>query len=213
MHIQAVIFDLDGVIVKTDELHYRAWKKITDQEGIYFDKQINNRLRGVSRIKSLSILLERADRNYTTKEQANLAAKKNAYYVELLNSLSPKDILPQVMTVIKKLRSMDIKLAIGSSSKNAKTILKHLELLDTFDALADGNDIKHSKPHPDVFLVAAHKLKVDPRYCMVIEDAVVGIKAAKSIGMYAVAIGAATVSNRADFKISCISELVELLAD
>ena len=167
----AVIFDLDGVIVSTDDCHYRAWKRLADEEGIYFDREINHRLRGVSRMESLSIVLERANRPYTTEERQALAERKNGYYWELINELTPEHILPGVMPLMERLKEHGIKIAIGSSSKNTPLILERLGLANYFDAVADGNAVKNSKPDPEVFLLAAAKLGIPPAQCVVVEDA------------------------------------------
>ncbi|ADQ08041.1 beta-phosphoglucomutase [Caldicellulosiruptor hydrothermalis 108] len=208
MIIKGVIFDLDGVIVSTDSLHYLAWKKIADKEGIYFDEEINHRLRGVSRIESLNILLEKANRVYTEEEKMRLADEKNNYYIELLKNLTPNDVLPGIIKVLKVLKEKGIKIAIGSSSKNAKVILERIGLLNSFDAISDGNDITRSKPFPDVFLVTAQKLWLKPEHCLVVEDAVAGIKAAKAAGMFAAAIGDAKKSVEADFILDSIEDLL-----
>ena len=209
--IEAVIFDLDGVIVTTDNFHYLAWKKIADKENIYFDEKINNRLRGVSRKESLEIILEKANKEYTKIEKNILIEEKNKYYVNLLSSLTSKDILSNIEILLKKLNANNIKVAIGSSSKNTKLILKQIGLLDSFDAISDGNDINKSKPDPEVFLVAAKKLNIKPDNCMVIEDAVAGIKAAKNAGMFAIGIGDATSSNLCDAKINNIIEIINIV--
>jgi len=206
--IEAVIFDLDGVIVSTDQYHYQAWKKMADLEGIYFDEKINHRLRGVSRIESLEIILERADKTYNKEEKHNLATYKNEVYVNLLAYISKKDILPYVEEVLMSLKEKGVKIAIGSSSKNAKAILNYIGLYDAFDVIADGNDIKHSKPAPDIFLVASKRLGVAPEKCMVVEDAIAGIIAAKKAGMMGVAIGDAKHSDLADVKINDLREIL-----
>lgn len=181
--IEAVIFDLDGVIVSTDDCHYRAWKRMADEEGIYFDREINNRLRGVSRMASLDIVLERANREYSEDEKQALAEKKNNYYKELICKLTPNDILPGAMETLEELKKNGIKIAIGSSSKNTSIILKQIGLDTYFDAVSDGNNITHSKPNPEVFLKAAEMLGVAPENCMVVEDADAGIEAGKRAGM------------------------------
>lgn len=181
--IKAVIFDLDGVIVSTDDCHYRAWKKMADEEGIYFDREINNRLRGVSRMASLDIVLERADKEYSESEKQALAERKNNYYKELICELTPGDILPGAMETLEKLKGNGIKIAIGSSSKNTPIILKQIGLDSYFDAVSDGNNITHSKPDPEVFLKAAEMLKIAPVDCMIVEDADAGIEAGKRAGM------------------------------
>lgn len=211
MAIQAIIFDLDGVIVSTDRYHYRAWKAIADQESIEFDETINHRLRGVSRMESLEIILEKANREYSDQEKIKLANKKNELYVQMLEQLSHDDILDDAAKVLRELKAMGIKIAIGSSSKNAKKILEQVKLTSIFDAIADGTDIKLSKPHPDVFLVAAEKLGVEPEGCIVVEDAEAGIIAAKAANMTAIGIGEARNCVHTDYKIDHLSELIELL--
>jgi beta-phosphoglucomutase len=195
---KAVIFDLDGVIVSTDGFHYKAWKAMADKEGIYFDEVINNRLRGVSRMESLAIILERATKTYTEEEKIAMATAKNDIYRESLSQLTPADILPGVMDMLTALRGMGLKLAIGSSSRNTPVILKQIGLGDYFDAVADGNQIKNSKPDPEVFLLAAKLVGIDPKDCVVVEDAYAGIDAAKAGGMKAVAVGDASKYDKAD---------------
>lgn len=192
MNIKAVIFDLDGVIVTTDDCHYTAWKKIADDEGIYFDRKINERLRGVSRMQSLEIILEKSDKPYTEQEKIALAAKKNAYYVDLIQKLTPHDVLGGVTENLKTLKELGIKIAIGSSSKNTPIILNRIGLADYFDAVSDGNNIKKSKPDPEVFLKAAEMLNIAPENCMIVEDADAGIEAGKRAGMKTFALGNAT---------------------
>ncbi len=209
--ISAVIFDLDGVIVSTDNYHYQAWKKIADEENIYFDEEVNNRLRGVSRSDSLEIILERSERKYTEFEKTRLTEAKNTYYIKLLESLTAEAILPNVKEVLIKLKANKIKIAIGSSSKNAKLILKQIGLIDLFDAISDGNDIKRSKPHPEVFLIAAKRLGIEPTKCAVIEDASAGIEAAKKARMYAIGIGAAKNSKLCDLSVDNIAEIIEIV--
>ena len=201
MKISAVIFDLDGVIVSTDEYHYQAWKQISDQENIYFDREINERLRGVSRMESLDIILSHSNKVYSQSEKGLLAQRKNDIYCELLNKLSPNDILPGVINLLISLKARDIKVAIGSSSKNTPFILDQIGLASNFDAIADGNSIKNSKPDPEVFLLAAKMLGVEPEACVVIEDAEAGIDAAKAAGMKAVGIGSAAKCLNADLKL------------
>lgn len=181
--IKAVIFDLDGVIVSTDDCHYEAWKKMADEESIYFDKTINNRLRGVSRMESLEIVLERATKEYSDEEKLQLAERKNGYYKEFITKLTPADILPGAMNTLVELKENGIKVAIGSSSKNTPVILKQIGLSDYFDAVSDGNNITNSKPDPEVFLKAADMLGIPYAECMIVEDADAGIEAGKRAGM------------------------------
>ena len=209
--VKGVIFDLDGVLVSTDELHYKAWKAMAAREGIYFDREINQRLRGVSRMDSLEIILERAERDYSQEEKDELAAYKNGLYVTLLDTLTEADVLPGVTELLTALEERNVLMAVGSSSKNAKKILEKTVLTNRFRAIADGTDITRSKPDPEVFLCAAKKLGLDPADCAVVEDARAGIEAAFSGGMLACAIGDACGSDKADIRLDGISELLEKL--
>lgn len=195
--VQGVIFDLDGVIVTTDDCHYRAWKRMADEEGIPFDRQVNERLRGVSRMESLAILLERAGRAYTQAEQQAMAARKNGYYVELIGKLTPEAILPGAMDALRLLKARGVKVAIGSSSRNTPLILRQIGLQDAFDAVADGNAITRSKPDPEVFLLAARLLGLPPENCLVVEDADAGVEAAVAGGMKALGVGSAEANPKA----------------
>ncbi len=210
--IQGIIFDLDGVIVFTDHLHYKAWKAMADREGIYFDEVINDRLRGVSRMASLEILLERAHKTYTMQEKLALAEYKNALYREYLNDMTEKDVSPIVRKTLQALVDKGIKLAIGSSSKNTPFIVDNVEIRHFFSAIADGNDITHSKPHPEVFLLAASRLGLKPEECVVVEDAESGIDAAEAGGFHSVGIGPASKYSKTDYPIKSLDELLGLIA-
>lgn len=205
--IEAVIFDLDGVIVSTDECHFRAWKQMADEEGIPFDRQINERLRGVSRMESLGIVLERAERAYTDEEKVSLAARKNEYYRQLLANLTPADVLPGAKQIVRNLRLRGARTAIGSSSRNAPLILEKTGCEGLFDAVADGNGISRSKPDPEVFLLAARLLNIEPRRCAVVEDAFAGILAAKAAGMKAIGVGCAQSCDLADDTAAGLDEM------
>ena len=210
--IKGLIFDLDGVLVFTDKFHYQAWKTMADELGVYFDETINHRLRGVSRMDSLEIILERYEGpDLSLREKEKLAEKKNEIYRTLLESMTPDDVTKEVRDTLKKLREKGYKLAIGSSSKNAKFILEKVELKDAFDAISDGNNITKSKPDPEVFLKAAEYLGLPPKACMVVEDAEAGIEAAKKGGMYAAGIGEAAKSINADESLKTFSELVDIV--
>jgi beta-phosphoglucomutase len=187
--IRGVIFDLDGVIVLTDELHFQSWMRLTAEEGIPFDRALNQRLRGLGRLESLAIVLERAPRTYTPAEQAGLAKRKQAYFLDLAQHLTAADLLPGVVATITELRRRGIKTAVGSSSRNTALILEHLGLRDQFDAVADRNDVLQSKPDPAVFLLAAKRLGLQPAECLVIEDAVAGVESARRAGMAVFGIG------------------------
>lgn len=208
--MKAFIFDLDGVLVSTDKYHYQAWKKMADDEGIYFDEKINDRLRGVSRMASLGIVLERAGRQYTEEEKVALANKKNDLYRDLLRNLTPADRLAGVTETLEKLRAEGFLLAVGSSSKNTPTILDKIGYGGYFDAVSDGNNITKSKPDPEVFVKAAEMLKLPAEECFVVEDAKAGIDAAKAGGFVSVGIGDAAHYDKTDYKISTISDILKL---
>lgn len=209
--MKAVIFDLDGVICFTDKYHYQAWKALADRLGIYFDEQINNRLRGVSRMASLDIILERAEKSYSPEEKDAFAAEKNATYVELLQQMSPLDLSDEVKETLNALRAGGYKLAIGSSSKNTKLILSRLGLGDFFDAISDGTNITHSKPDPEVFLMAAEMLSLPPEDCLVVEDAKAGIQAAHAGGFRSAGIGEAAEHPDCTYPIARFSDLKTIL--
>ena len=209
--MKAFIFDLDGVIVFTDKFHYQVWKKMADEMGIYFDETINNRLRGVSRAESLEIILERYEGEpLSAEKKAELMEQKNNTYRELLATMTPADVSDEVRETLKTLRERGCKLAIGSSSKNAKFILEKVELLNAFDAISDGNNITHSKPDPEVFLKAGEFLGEDPANCVVVEDAYAGIDAAKAAGMTAVGLGDAFGYEKTDVKIEHFAQLLDV---
>jgi beta-phosphoglucomutase len=210
--LKSIIFDLDGVIVSTDDLHYQAWKSMADREGIPFDRQTNNLLRGVSRAESLDIILQKSEKSYSEQQKQELMQYKNDVYVKLLDRLKASDILPGVMELLENLKQAGIKTAIGSSSKNTRKILQKIELENAFDAIADGTDIQNSKPDPEVFLVAARKLQVNSEDCIVVEDAVAGIQAAKAGNMTAVAVGDAKNSSLADYRVDDMMQITEILS-
>lgn len=212
MEIQGVIFDLDGVICFTDHYHYLAWKTVADQEDIYFDKEINNRLRGVSRMDSLNIILERAKKEYSEEEKKNLAFQKNEIYKQYLNNMTEKDVSKDTLITLRELKEKNIKIAIGSSSKNTKLILKKIGLLEYFDAICDGNDISKSKPDPEVFLKAAEMLHLKPEHCLVIEDASAGIEAAKAGNFTAVGIGDAHYYAKTDYPITKLKDILDIIS-
>ncbi|MBQ8428009.1 MAG: beta-phosphoglucomutase, partial [Clostridia bacterium] len=187
--MKGFIFDLDGVIVSTDKYHYLAWKKMADDEGIYFDEVINDRLRGVSRMHSLEIILEKATMTYTDDEKVALATKKNDIYRESLQALTPSDRLAGVTETLAALREKGYKLAIGSSSKNTPVILEKIGYAGYFDAVSDGNNITRSKPDPEVFIKAAEFLGLAAEDCYVVEDAEAGVDAAKAGGFTAIGVG------------------------
>lgn len=206
----AIIFDLDGVICSTDKYHYTAWKKLADNLDIYFDESINNRLRGVSRMESLEIILERSSKQYTEDEKIMFAEQKNEIYKELLKKMTEEDLPEEVKKTLLELRARGVKLAIGSSSKNAKTILAQIGLDNFFDAVSDGTNITNSKPNPEVFLMAAEFLGEKPEHCLVVEDAEAGIEAAVRGGFHAAGIGDACKHSCVTYKLQTFDEILEL---
>ena len=208
--MNAFIFDLDGVLVFTDKYHYQAWKKLADRLGIYFDEEINNRLRGISRMQSLDIVLEKYDGEVPPEEKLKLADEKNETYRTLLSAMTPADVTDEVRETLFELKNRGYRLAVGSSSRNTKFILGRVGLTDMFDAISDGTNITRSKPDPEVFLKAAEFLGEEPAKCIVVEDACAGIDAAKAAGMKAAGIGDASGYEKTDFPITTFSELLTL---
>ena len=193
-----VIFDLDGVICFTDKYHYQAWKAVADKLGIYFDETINNRLRGVSRMDSLEIILERYDGQMTQAEKEALAEEKNNLYRQLLANMSPADLSAEVKETLDALRGMGLKLAIGSSCEKGG---------DYFDAISDGTNITRSKPDPQVFLMAADFIDMKPADCLVVEDAKAGIQAAVSGGFDSAGLGEAAACGMATYAMKTFGDL------
>lgn len=188
--MKSVIFDLDGVLVSTDELHYLAWLRLAKELGISdFSKEDNERQRGISRMKSLEVVLEKSDKQYTEEEKEALAEKKNDYYKELLEELDERAVLPGAFDTLRMLRERGILIGLGSVSKNTPIILKKTGLDIWIDKVSCGLDITKSKPDPEVFLSVAEKLEVNPEECLVVEDSAAGIAAAKAAGMKSLAVG------------------------
>lgn len=210
MDLQGVIFDLDGVVCYTDHYHYLAWKALADRLCLPFDEQVNNRLRGVSRMDSLEIVLSMGPTPYRDAEKILMAEQKNEAYRASLLAMGPEDLAEGAVETLSLLHELGLRLAIGSSSKNTPLILERTGICGWFDAVADGNHISHSKPHPEVFLLAARKLGLKPEQCIVVEDAHAGIQAAKAGGFLAVGIGDAAAAAGTDYPISGLSELVPL---
>lgn len=187
--VKACIFDLDGVIVDTAKYHYLAWKQLAQELGFDFSKKDNERLKGVSRMASLDILLEIGGKALDTGTKVTLANRKNRWYVDYISNMSEDEIFPGVKDFIEKLRQNGIKVALGSASKNAMIILDNLKLTGYFDTIVDGNKVTRAKPDPEVFLLAAMEMRIAPGNCVVFEDAQAGIEAAKNAGMYCIGIG------------------------
>lgn len=208
--ITAVIFDLDGVIVSTDYYHFQAWNRIAGEIGAEFNQEINDSVfRGSSRLACMRYLLDTAKLHYTVEDVVTYAEKKNEYYKQLLPRLSPADILPGVQSVLQVLKERGIKTAIASSSKNMSQVLQAVSLEGAFDATVGGNDIMYAKPHPEVFEKAADRIGETYKNCLVIEDAGVGLTAAKKCGMMTMAVGYAAGNEEADFTYSNLEEAYE----
>ena len=213
--IKACIFDLDGVIVDTARYHYLAWKRLAKELGVDLTLEDNERLKGVSRSRSLDIILELGEIALSDIEKERLASKKNTWFVDYIERMVPEEIYPGVKSLMRGMREQGIRLALASSSKNAKTVVQLLHIHDEFDAIVDGTMITHTKPHPEIFLLAAHKLGVEPDSCVVFEDAEAGIEAAIAAGMKCVGVGSPVllkdanrvVSATSDFKINELSQL------
>lgn len=209
--ICAIIFDLDGVICSTDRYHFLAWKALADRLGIPFDEGINQQLRGVSRMESLEIVLGAHRKEYSQEEKVTLAEEKNRLYGQYLATMAPGNLSKDVRMTLYTLRQRGYLLAIGSSSKNARQILKQLGLENFFDAVADGTQITKSKPDPEVFLLAASLLGVAPEHAMVIEDAASGVRAAKAGRFRAIGIRTEGNDPDADITIRTLSNLLDIL--
>lgn len=212
MGLRGIIFDLDGVIVSTDEQHYLGWQALADRLGIPFSREVNSRFRGVSRMACMNILEELGGKHYTDSEKIAYADWKNEYYRELLDQMSPADLSQEVRSTLDALRARGLKLAVGSSSKNAKFILQRIGLSDYFDAVSDGTNISRSKPDPEVFLKAAEYLRLTPSDCLVVEDAVSGVEAAHAGGMKAATVGDAAGRGCGDFILSRFADLLAYIS-
>lgn len=209
---EGVIFDLDGVICFTDHYHYLAWKALADSLGIDFDETKNDRLRGVSRMESLAIVLEGYHGPALSQEEkAALADKKNGLYRQSLQTMTPKDLSNEVRETLNALRARGLKLAIGSSSKNTPLILERIGLDGFFDAVSDGNNIQRSKPDPQVFTMAAEMLRLDPGKCLVVEDALAGLQAAAAGGFDSAGLGPAAESGKATYSLKSFRGLLEVV--
>lgn len=210
--MRAAIFDLDGVIVDTAKYHYLAWKRLANDLGFDFTEHDNERLKGVSRVRSLEILLEIGGLTLDEATKSKIAAKKNDWYVDYISQMDSSEILPGVVEYVKSIRARGIKTAIGSASKNTPLILERLGISSLFDSVVDGNKVSKAKPDPEVFLRAAEELNILPAECVVFEDAEVGIEAAHRAGMGVVGIGQPSILKEADVIICGLFVLVVLSA-
>jgi beta-phosphoglucomutase len=209
-NMKGAIFDLDGVIVDTAKYHYLAWASLADELGFTFTEEDNERLKGVSRMRSLDILLEVGGLQFEEAEKLAMAEKKNRLYVEYISKLEESELLPGVKEYLTGLRTHGIGIALGSASKNAEFILNKLNITDLFDAVVDGNKVSLAKPDPEVFLIAGQELGLQPDDCVVFEDAEAGVQAGKAAGMKVVGIGKPEVLKEADM---VVKGLYELLTD
>lgn len=207
MDIQLFIFDLDGVITDTAEYHFLAWKALADKFNLKFDREMNEKLRGVSRIESLNIIIEVNNMNISEETKNEWATLKNDLYVELINEITPKDLLTGVKELLEDLKNRKIKIALGSASKNARTVIEKLGIAEYFDVIGDGFSVENSKPAPDIFLHVAEELNINPENCIVVEDAEAGIDAAISAGMKTIGIGPKERLGKADYIYSSIEEI------
>jgi beta-phosphoglucomutase len=208
-HIRGAIFDLDGVLVDTASYHFRAWKRLAQELGFSFTEQDNERLKGVSRMRSLELLLETGGmaEQFSMMEKDVLAARKNTWYVEMLESMSPDEILPGALECLHGFRAVGIRTSLGSASRNAGRILHRLGLTPMLDAIVDGNDVERAKPAPDVFLLAAKRIGIPPSACVVFEDAQAGLEAACSGGMRAIAVGNSESLSGFDARVAGLYEI------
>ncbi len=205
---KAFIFDLDGVLCFTDKYHYEAWKTVADKLCIPFDESVNDRLRGVSRMESLEIILSLGDKTYSEEEKIKFAEEKNSVYRKLLENMTPSDVSNEVRRTLEELKSRGYKLAVGSSSKNTSLILEKCDLKKYFDAVSDGNNIKYSKPNPEVFLKAAEFLGLKSQDCYIVEDAEAGIDAGKAGGFVTIGIGCAACYEKTDISINTFKDIL-----
>lgn len=211
MTLQALIFDLDGVLTDTAELHYRTWRRLAAEEGIPFDPSLGDRLRSIPRRASLEIIL--GGRTVSETQMAALLTRKNEHFLALLNQVTPADLLPGVSSLLDEARVRGLRCAVASSSQNAHAVLERLGIRGRFDVICDGHSVSNAKPAPDLFLLAAARLGVSPRACLVFEDAPAGITAAQAAGMRAVGVGPAERVAAADLAVPSLAgvRLADLL--
>jgi beta-phosphoglucomutase len=205
--VKACIFDLDGVIVDTAKYHFLAWRRLAEELGITLTEEDNERLKGVGRIESLEIILSLGGRTLPKDELVRLADRKNAWFVNYIESMRSEEIFPGAKELFQELKKYGSKIGLASSSKNAQTVLTKLGITETFDTIVDGTMIKESKPDPEIFLTAAANLSLSPEHCIVVEDAEAGVEAAKRAGMKCVGIGKQEQLNKADAVVEHIGQL------
>ena len=206
--IKGILFDLDGVLLSTEQFHFQAWKALADRLGIPFDQAQGDRCRGVSRMDSLEIVLERSPRSYSPEEKLRLAEEKNNHYRDMLRDLTPADLPEETVMVLRTLRARGYRLGLASASKNAPLILEKTGLGLLLDGGADGNNVTRSKPDPEVFLKAAQSLGLEPTDCMGVDDASAGVQAIHAAGMPAAAMGPAAQAGEGDWNLETLSQLL-----
>lgn len=204
---KGVIFDLDGVIVDTAKFHFLAWRKLANDLGFDFTEEQNEQLKGVSRVDSLNKILAWGEMELSEEEFKRQMALKNENYLSYVSEMDEREILPGVQKVIDYLIENDIPFALGSASKNARTILKKIDLLEKFDAIVDGNDVSKAKPNPEVFLIAAEKINIKPENSIVFEDSVAGVQAANNANMISIGIGEQKTLGEADYVFNDFTEI------
>lgn len=207
MIVKAVIFDLDGVLVDTARFHFMAWKRLAAELGIELTEEMNEKLKGVGRMESLEQILKFGNRALAAEQKEELAQKKNAWFTEFITNMRSDELFEGVRPLFGDIRKAGLKLALASSSKNADAVLRQLNLKTEFDAIVDGTMISNSKPHPEIFLMAASKLKLKPETCIVVEDAEAGIEAAHAAGMKAIGVGSSTRLQKADLIVPHVRQI------
>ncbi len=204
---KACIFDLDGVIVDTAVYHFQAWRRLANELGFDFTEHQNEQLKGISRMESLELILKWGNVSLSDEEKLNWATRKNTWYLELVKQMTPNEVLKGVPEFLQSLRENNIKIALGSASKNSRLILEKINMIEYFDAIIDGNDITKGKPDPQVFLLGASATNCKPEKCVVFEDALAGVQAGKAGGMKVIGVGDATILTEADFVIKGFEEM------
>ncbi|MCQ2606960.1 MAG: beta-phosphoglucomutase [Bacteroidales bacterium] len=209
--IKACIFDMDGVLVSTEIYHFKAWQRLTETLGFTIDEKFNENLKGVSRSVCIDLILKHGGLQKTQEEKDALAAQKNKWFLEYVQTeITPKNVYPGVINFLESIRKAGYKTAIGSASKNAPLLVEKLGIQSYFDAIVDGNMITKAKPNPEVFLKGAELIGVKPENCVVFEDAISGVEAAKNGGMYCVGVGSPQTLTKANF---CINSFTEMSID
>ncbi len=211
MKKKAIVFDLDGVIVHTDELHFLAWKEITNSLGLMFDEEVNHKTRGISRLESLEVILEHNKREMDEAEKNSILVAKNNIYLSYLDKLSEDGANKKVYDTLESLKLKGVRMAIGSSSKNARQVLKKIGLIDYFEVIVDGNDIINNKPDPEVFLKATNFMNLKPEECYIVEDGIAGIEAGLTGGFEVIAIGSGTKYDKPVYKIKDFDEILKYI--